>query len=309
METRAWKRKIMSARLPWPAPSVADLSFAFARDTLPHRMSKRRKGQRPSSAPRPFVGSNRKRFPWAIVLVVVAAAVAGTIWISKHTPPAASSSSEKQPSGMTVTETNLPTNEVAQAIMVTQELAFGGKTPSIEDALKEIERRHEPADGVGRTFAMLDAYGQTNADGKLHISMHLSMEKPGIGSLVFKRTGELLWKSRITPAPGGPPAPKNLTVLIADPAGKTTMLDGSKNATRVLDCPLRDSTTLVRDVWPDGEEREFTFIYSVCGCPVKVKVRRAGESTVRTSGMPVMFPDDPAVVTVINALMGWPEKR
>jgi hypothetical protein len=193
--------------------------------------------------------------------------------------------------------------------MVTIELDFGGKTLSFKDALKEIDRRYEPADGVGRTFAMLDAYGQTNADSKLHISMHLSMEKPGVGSLVFRRTGEVLWKSKIIPSAARPPGTKNLTVLVDDGTGKTEMLDGSKGITRVLDVPLNGLPSRVRDIWPDGDEREWTFIYSACGCPVKVKVRRTGETTARTSDLPVMFPDDPEAMRVISQLMGWPDVR
>ena len=189
--------------------------------------------------------------------------------------------------------------------MVTVELDFG-RTLSFKDALKEIERRHQPEDGVGRTFAILDAYGQTNADGKLHISMHISMEKPGMGSLVFMRTGEELWKSRIVPAKSSTPQEKRMTILMDDNAGKSVMLDGSKGAAHVLDVPLQDSTTRVREVWPDGAEHEFTFIYSVCGCPVKVKAKRGGETTVRTSDHPVLFPDDPAAAETINRLMGWP---
>lgn len=203
--------------------------------------------------------------------------------------------------------TPLPTNEVAQAIMVTVELDFGGKPPSIKDALKEIERSYEPKGE--RTFAILDAYGEPTPAGKLHISMHLSMEQPGIGSLIFRRTGEMLWKSKIVAAPTGPPAPKKLTIIMDDNAGTSSMLDGSKGATRVLDVPLNNSPSLVRDLWPDGTEREFTFIYSVCGCPVKTKVRRTGETTARTSELPVMFPDDPAAMDLINQLMGWRDSR
>jgi hypothetical protein len=198
----------------------------------------------------------------------------------------------------------LPTNEVAQAIMVTVELDFGGRPPSIKDALKEIERSYEPKGE--RTFAILDAYGEPTPAGKLHISMHLSMEQPGIGSLIFRRTGEVLWKSKIVAAPTGPPPLKKLTIIMSDTnAGTSFMLDGSKGAMRVLDVPLNNSPSLVRDLWPDGAEREFTFVYSVCGCPVKAKVRRTGETTARTSELPVMFPDDPAAMDVINQLMGW----
>jgi hypothetical protein len=198
--------------------------------------------------------------------------------------------------------TLLPTNQTAQAIMVTVELDFGGKTPSIKEALKEIERRHQPDDGTGRTFAILDAYGDPTPAGKLHMSMHVSMEKPGIGSLVFRRTGEVLWKSRIVGAKTGD---KQLTVLMDDGAGKTLMLDGSKGATHVLNIPFRDSPLMVRDLWLDGQEREFTYIYSACGCPVKAKVLRSGESTARASVLPEMFPDDPAAMSVISQIMGW----
>jgi len=204
-----------------------------------------------------------------------------------------------------VTDTAIPTNSVAQSLMVTVELDFGGPPPGIAAALSDIERRYEPADGIGRTFSVLDAYGGPTANGKLHISMHISLEKPGIGALVFRRTGEVLWKSRIVANGAAPPAQKNLTIIMDDDAGHSVMLDGSKGAARVLDVPLRDSTARVRDAWPDGAEREFTFIYSVCGCPVKARVRRIRETTTRTSGLPVMFPDDPEAMQVINALMGW----
>ncbi len=201
----------------------------------------------------------------------------------------------------------VPTNEVAQAVMVTVELDFGGPPPGIAEALKQVERRYEPEDRVGRTFAILDAYGEPTPAGKLHISMHVSMEKPGLGALVFKRTGEELWKSRIVPRKEGPPGPKNLTVIMDDKAtGKSMMLDGSRGIGRVLDVPLHNTPNVVRDLWPDGADREFTYIYSACGCPVKAMVRRTGEMTVRTTNSPVMFPDDPEALAVIHNLMGWP---
>ena len=222
--------------------------------------------------------------------------------------PRTSSASVASSNSAAVANTPLPTNEVAQAIMVTVELDFGGTPPSIKDALKQIDRAYEPKGE--RTFAILDAYGEPTPAGKLHISMHLSMEQPGIGSLIFRRTGETLWKSKIVAAPTGPPPPKKLTIIMADPnAGTSSMLDGSKGATRVLDVPLNNSPSLVRDLWPDGAEREFTFIYSVCGCPVKANVRRTGETTARTSELPVMFPDDPAAMDLISQLMGWRDTR
>ncbi len=247
---------------------------------------------------------------WAgLAVVAVLLAVLG-VWASQRGNKTKTSAATPVASSTNAVSTNapLPTNEVAQAIMVTVELDFGGKPPGIKEALTQIERSYEPK--VERTFAILDAYGEPTPAGKLHMSMHLSMEKPGIGSLVFRRTGEVLWKSVIAAAPTGPPPAKKLTIIMDDTnAGTSSMLDGSKGATRVLDVPLHNSPSLVRDLWPDGAEREFTFIYSVCGCPVKTKVRRTGETTARTTELPVMFPDDPAAMDAINQLMGWRDAR
>jgi hypothetical protein len=205
-------------------------------------------------------------------------------------------------------ETNLPTVEVAHAVMVTVELDFGSPLPGVADALRQIERHYEPDEKRGRTFAILDAYGEPTADGKLHISMHVSTEAPGIGALTFRRTGETLWKTKIVPAmepPSSSFAGKNLLIMLDDGKGKPYMLDGSNGATSVMDAIVRDQGVPVRDFWPDGEEREATFFYSACGCPVKVKARRIGDKTVRTKELPVIFPDDPAVATAIGRLMGW----
>jgi len=62
---------------------------------------------------------------------------------------------------------------------------------------------------------------------------------------------------------------------------------------------------LLNTVWPSGAEHEVTFIYSACGCPVKVMARREDERIVRTKELRVMFPDDPAVVELIARLMRW----
>jgi hypothetical protein len=203
---------------------------------------------------------------------------------------------------------NIHTMEVAQAVMVTVELDFGSKVPSIAEAISQVERRYQPEDGTGRTFAILDAYGEPTPDGKLHMSMHVSSEKPGTGSLIFRRTGEVLWSSRIVPAtkpPSSAFAGKNLLITLDDEKGKSRMLDGSRGADSILDAYVRDLAVPVRDFWPDGEERQVTFFYSACGCPVKVMARRVGEATVRTKDMPVIFPDDPAVAAMIAKLMRW----
>ncbi len=78
-----------------------------------------------------------------------------------------------------------------------------------------------------------------------------------------------------------------------------------KAAARICKGWVKPGDLPVRDIWPDGQQREFTFIYSACGCPVHVLAKRVGDKTVRVSDTPVIFPDDPAAVTVISRLMGW----
>lgn len=195
--------------------------------------------------------------------------------------------------------------KIAQAVMVTLDLDFGGPPPPIAEALQQIERGHQPDDGRGRTFAILDAYGEPSPDGKLHLSMHISSEKAGQGTLKFKRTGQLLWRARIG-EPGDPPVgPKNLLIFVSKGDGTDHVLDASRGGSSALDVYVRNSNYRLRDVWPDGAEREVTFIYSACGCPVKVMCRREGERIVRTKDLPVIFPDDPAAVATIARLMKW----
>jgi len=196
------------------------------------------------------------------------------------------------------------TMEVNKAVMVTEELDLGKPVPTIPQGLQQIERRYKPDDGVGRTFAVLDAYGEPTPDGKLHISMHVSSEKPGIAELVFKPTGRVLWRARIMPSSEGGKQ-KNLSIMIDDGTGQTLLVDGSNNPPSVLDARINGRSQLVKEAWPDGAEREVTFVYSACGCPVKAMVRRVGDRTVRTKDLPVLFPDDPAAVTVISQLMRW----
>jgi hypothetical protein len=198
----------------------------------------------------------------------------------------------------------LITMDVAKAVMVTVELDFGPKVPSIAEALNQIERRYQPDDGQGRTFAVLDAYGDPTPDGKLHISMHVSSEKPGGGQLIFKRTGEVLWRGKIN-STSQPIQPKNLTILLDNGQGTTLTVDGSGNPSSIIDAKVKPGDLPVRDIWPDGQERDLTFIYSACGCPVHVLAKRVGDRTSRVKDTPVIFPDDPAVVTVIARLMRW----
>ncbi len=194
---------------------------------------------------------------------------------------------------------------IAQAVMVTEELDFGQPVPTIAQALLEIERGYVPDDGAGRTFAMLDAYGEPTPDGKLHISMHVSSEKPGTGFLRFKRTGKVIWQARIGNPGDAPAGQKQLNIYVDNGAGGSLVLDGTRGGASVLDVYLKGATQKLRDVWPDKTVREFTFVYSACGCPVKVLVRREGERTQRVKDTPVIFPDDPDVVQTIAGLMKW----
>jgi hypothetical protein len=99
--------------------------------------------------------------------------------------------------------------------------------------------------------------------------------------------------------------PKNLTVLIDAGGGKSYTLDGSSNPPSALDAMVKELGRPLRDIWAEGEQKELTFIYSACGCPVKVMAVRNGNRTPRVKDTPVIFPDDPEAVTVINRLMGW----
>ncbi|MBI4469905.1 MAG: hypothetical protein HY650_11360 [Acidobacteria bacterium] len=214
-----------------------------------------------------------------------------------QTPTASTGSVKAAPEVITL--------EVAKAVMVTVEMDMKLAGAKIEDALKQVERKYEPDDGKGRTFAILDAYGETTPEGKLHLSMHLSSEKPGLGSLVFRPTGEILWQGKIIPGSTTPPETKKLTIILDDGKGHGVMLDGSNNPSSIMDTMVRDLKIPVRNYWPDGAERELTYIYSACGCPVKVMARRVGDKTVRTKDLPVIFPDDPAAANLIARLMRW----
>jgi hypothetical protein len=213
---------------------------------------------------------------------------------------------QSQATSTSTSSTNFSVMEVAQALMVTVELDFGTPVPTIADALKQIERRYEPADGTGRTFAILDAYGEPTSDSKLHMSMHVSTEKPGKAALIFKRTGQVLWQSKIVPATKPSSfSGKDLLILVDNGEGKLWTINGSNNPATVLDANVKEAGIPLRHLWFDQTEHEVTFMYSACGCPVKVKTRRDGERTVRTKDQPVIFPDDPAVVSIIQKVMAW----
>jgi len=198
------------------------------------------------------------------------------------------------------------TIDINQGIMVTVELDFGPNVRSIAEALREVERRYQPDDGHGRTFAILDAYGEPLPSGKLHMSMHVSTEKPGLAALVFRRTGEILWQSRIVSTNAPTFTGKDILIYIDNGTGTNDLtIDGSAKPASILDAKIKGTDVPVRVLWPDCAERQVTCKYSACGCPVKVMVKRDGERTFRTKELPVIFPDDPAVVALISKLMQW----
>ena len=199
--------------------------------------------------------------------------------------------------------TSMPINT---ATMVTVEIDIGSPPLTVATALAAIERRYEPDDHTGRTFSILDAYGEPTRDGKkLHISMHVSSEKTGLGSLVDRRNGQVLWSVAIVPSQDMKSAKQDLTILIDNGSGKQLVVDGSTNPRTIMEATIREGAVPMRQYWPDGEEREVSFIYSACGCPVKARVKRTGDTTVRIEDGHVMFPDDPAALQLIRRLMGW----
>ena len=253
----------------------------------------------------------RSKVPFlaGMLAILVVGAVGAALLAKKALGPAlaAQPNNNLAPSNNPARPAQISTMPINQAVMVTVELDFGGKPPSIAEALREVERRSKPDDGVGRTFAILDAYGEPTPEGKLHMSMHVSTEKAGVGSLVFRRTGEVLWESRIVNTNQGSNTfhGKNLLILVDNGEGKTFTVDGSGQPASILDANIKEMGIPVRLFWPDNMEREVTFIFSACGCPVKAMVKRVGEKTVRTKELPVMFPDDPAALATISHLMQW----
>src|SRR5262245_51982023 len=121
-------------------------------------------------------GKSSRSNKWLGLVLAAGVVIAAVAWQSVRTKSEAAARTPTSDASSTATadaKAPLPTNQVAQAIMVTVELDFGGKPPSIKEALKEVERRHQPDDGKGRTFAILDAYGDPTPAGKLHMSMHV----------------------------------------------------------------------------------------------------------------------------------------
>jgi hypothetical protein len=196
-----------------------------------------------------------------------------------------------------------------ESVMVTIEENFGSGVNTIADALKMVERRYQPFDHQGRTFAILDAYGNKMPDGRMHISMHISSEKAGDAQLIFQPTGKILWNTKIYPKKDGTKvaAEKQFMIYIGreNEKDKYYTVDGSGNPETIFNCKLDETKVPVNDYWKNNTVKEFIFIYSACGCPVHAKFLRNGNKSVFQSGDNVIFPDDPGVLAVIHKLMAW----
>lgn len=202
----------------------------------------------------------------------------------------------------------IATLETAQSVVVTHDLDVGPGVTTLAEVMRDIERHHKPDDGAGRTFAILEAFnGAIQPDGKMRVSLRISTEKHGLGAITYRRSAEPLWKCRITPATQKPAfTGGSLTIYFDVGDGKQFIVDGSTGPSSILTATLKEPGVQIGQIWPEGEVREMTFIYSACGCPIKVKCRREGDRTVRTEqASQVIFPDDRAAVQVINNLMRW----
>src|SRR5205085_9529538 len=95
------------------------------------------------------------------MLAVAVAIFYHTFFSDKKPSKPAASTQANQPASTTQAGASPEANKmnIAQAVMVTQELDFGQPVPSIAQALNEIERGYVPDGGQGRTFAVLEAYG------------------------------------------------------------------------------------------------------------------------------------------------------
>lgn len=81
----------------------------------------------------------------------------------------------------------------------------------------------------------------------------------------------------------GPHPPRNQTAKTAAKHNSCKFLcQEFCNPDTILQATLKDGGVPVQVFWPDGAERELTFLYSTCGCPVKVMAKRTGDRTLRT---------------------------
>ena len=264
---------------------------------------------------RPTPDRNMPPLRWWIT-ALISAAIAIVVVLLLNSCGQQTPASEKAPLGSITNKhaaspfdnTNgMATLEAAKSIVVVKDLGFGRQAPSLEAVMRDIQRHSRPEDGIGRTFAILEAFTQPDlTTSNLNLCLRVSTEKPGLAAITYRRTGQELWKSRVTPATDKPQFTGGALTIYYDVGdGKTYTVDGSTNPSSILTATLKEPGVQIGQIWPDGEVREMTFVYSACGCPIKVKCRRDGERTVRIDTTQLLFPDDPAAMQIINALMKW----
>jgi hypothetical protein len=268
---------------------------------------------------RPPPDRNMPPLRWWITALISAAIAIGVVILlnscSEQSPASATDTPAKRPTFAAAPVTNSPfgntngltTMEAAQSVVVVSDLGFGRQQPSLEEVVRDIQRHSQPEDGRGRTFAILEAFTQVDQEtSNINLCLRVSSEKPGLAAITYRRTGKELWKSRITFATQKPQfTGGELKVFFDVGDGKTYTVDGSTGPSSILTAMLKEPAVQIGQIWPDGEVRELTFVYSACGCPIKVKCRRSGDRTVRTETTQVIFPDDPAAMQVITNLMRW----
>ena len=200
--------------------------------------------------------------------------------------------------------------EIEESVMVTIEENFGPGVSTIAEAINLIERKYQPFDNAGRTFAILDAYGNKMADGRMHVSMHISSEKVGAGQLILKTSKKVVWNCKFIPKKDGKKVSGNKALTIymeqdGENKGKFFTADGSANPSDIFVCKIKETGKSIDETWKDGSVKEFIFIYSACGCPVHAKFIRNGKRTYIQNNDSVIFPDDPGLITILHNLMKY----
>ena len=250
----------------------------------------------------------------AVAAVIAFFALGGRGEAPHATAPANANAALSQGAGAGSAEPQPKTMETGKPVVVQFGIAFDQRVPTVAQVLTQIERRHAPDDGEGRTFAVLDADGWSTPDGQLHLELRISSEEPGLGSLVYRPTGQVLWSTRVVGPPVKPP--EDLTLSIEDEKGQPATVDGSTDPPTVIAAKIRETGVPVKQMWPVGAERHIGFRFSACGCYVEVRAKREGDrlvrlpttrkdGSVRPADLPVIFPDDPDVAAIVNRLMQW----
>ena len=120
------------------------------------------------------------------------------------------------------------------------------------------------------------------------MSMHVGSE-PGLGSLIFKRTGEVLWTSKIVRrsvkhAFTG----KDLTIYFDDRMQRLLTVDGTNHPISIFQAGVEKAH--LQDVArPDANSPSLQRVW----LSVKVMIKTGWRPHGASPGSPVIFPDDP----------------